>query len=232
MRMPFVSRMAMRLKLKLRNSPDRFFGDVSGVVHVGANTGQERKLYGRLGLRVLWIEPIPEVFAVLEENLRDYPSQRAVQSLVTDKDGAEYRFNVASNNGASSSILELAQHKDIWPQVHFTKTLILQSVTLATLFEREHIDASAYQALVMDTQGSELLVLQGAVPTLRNFKYIKTEVPDFESYAGCCQLKDIEEFMFQHGFEELSRNRFASRSDGGNYFDIVFKRPPAPAPGS
>ena len=223
MKIPTMKGIATRLKLKLKGSPDRFLADISGVLHVGANTGQERKLYDRLGLQVLWIEPIPEVFAQLEANLKGLPNQRAIQSLVTDRDDGEYQFNVASNNGASSSILELSQHKDIWPQVRFTRTISLKSTTLASLFERERVDATAYQALVMDTQGSELLVLKGAIALLRNFSHIKIEVPDFESYAGCCQLADIEAFMTLHGFTEISRRKFASRPQGGSYFDIVFK---------
>jgi hypothetical protein len=38
---------------------------VRGVIHVGANEGQERDLYAAFGLNVIWIEPIPEVFQVL-----------------------------------------------------------------------------------------------------------------------------------------------------------------------
>lgn len=212
------------LKLMRKGRLDRFLTDVSGVVHVGANTGQERKLYHKLGLKVLWIEPIPEVFAELEANLREYPDQRAIQSLVTDQDGGKYQFNVANNNGASSSIFELAQHKDIWPNVHFTTTLNLEGVTLASLFERGRIDGSAYDALVMDTQGSELLVLKGAGPVLGHINYIKTEVADFEAYAGCCLLADIQAFMELHGFAEIVRKKRASRPAGGSYYDIVFKR--------
>ena len=48
-----------------RVDPDAFFHQVSGVVHVGANIGQERDLYQTLGLRVCSIEPIPDVFARL-----------------------------------------------------------------------------------------------------------------------------------------------------------------------
>jgi len=76
----------------------------------------------------------------------------------------------------------------------------------------------------MDTQGSELLILRGGERSLKNIKYIKLEVSDFESYEGCCQLDDIEKFMLEHGYVEFSRNRFAVREAGGNYFNIVYKK--------
>ncbi len=219
-----LRRFATQLKLALKGSPDRFLGHVSGVVHVGANTGQERKLYRSLGLKVIWIEPIPEVYAALQANLRGYPGQQGVQCLVTDRDGEEYAFHIANNNGASSSILDFNQHKDIWPQVRFANTIQLKSATLVSLLERERIDPVEYQALILDTQGSELLVLKGAIPLLRHFAYIKTEVPDFESYVGCCQLADISAFMAEHGYLEVTRRKFASHPEGGSYFDIVFRR--------
>ena len=208
----------------LKESPDGFLNDVSGVVHVGANVGGERKLYRAHGLSVVWIEPIPEVFTHLSAKIRGFKNQKAFQALVTDVDDKEYRFYISDNYGESSSILKFKHHKDIWPGVDHTTSILLKSVTLATLFKREHLDAGKYQALIVDAQGSELLVLKGSISILDNFKFIKTEVSDFESYEGCCQLSDISDFMIEHGYNELSRNKFASRAEGGSYFDIVYKK--------
>jgi len=219
-----IKTLARSLVRVLSKNQDKFLKEVSGVVHVGANLGQERELYSKHGLSVVWIEPIPEIFNQLKANLQGYKNQLAYQALVTDVEDKEYEFHVANNSGASSSILELKEHKDIWPEVNFTKTISLRSITLVSLFEKEKIDGSKYQALIMDTQGSELLVLRGSLPILNKFKFIKVEVPDFESYEGCCQLSDINKFMIEQGYKEFSRNKFASRAEGGNYFDIVYKK--------
>jgi FkbM family methyltransferase len=224
MRIPSMSRIVGWINSRIKGSPDGFLKKVSGVIHVGANTGQERTVYEKLGLRVLWIEPIPEVFQQLQENIRALPRQRALQCLVTDRDDEEYQFHIANNGGQSSSILDLKLHKDIWPTIDYTGTMSLTSLTLASLLRREGIDPADYQALILDTQGSELLVLTGAVPVLRNFAYVKTEVADFESYAACCQLSDVEGFMTRHGYRMISRHKFASRPEGGSYFDVVYQR--------
>ena len=216
--------LARRVWRKLDRNPLPFLQHVSGVVHIGANTGQERGLYHRFGIRVIWIEPIPRIFDKLLVNLRSYPEQRAIQCLITDRDDEERRFHVANNDGQSSSILDLQGHKDIWPSISYMETIILKTMTLTSLFKREGIVPSDYQALIIDTQGSELLVLQGSVPLLGGFKFIKTEVADFESYAGCCQLADIEDFMKEHGYTEISRDKFASGAREDNYFDIVYER--------
>jgi FkbM family methyltransferase len=221
--------MLTRIKRAVRNllaPEDGFLKECSGIIHVGANEGQERDRYARYNLRVLWVEPIPEVFARLQSNVKDYPNQCAIEALVTDRDGGEYQFNIASNQGASSSILEFKEHKDVWPSVTFERTIKLAGYTLPTLLKREGIDPAGYDALLLDTQGSELLVLQGALPILHHFKYIKAEAPDFESYANCCQVVDLDAFMDAQGFREHRRTEFARRKEGGAYYDIVYERRP------
>lgn len=224
MKIPETAAILARIKKMRRRNRDRFLREISGVIHVGANTGQERHLYDAFGLHVLWIEPIPEVFEILQANIKAFPKQSAIQHLISDYDDKEYEFHIASNDGLSSSMLDFRQHKDIWPDVAFTSTVSLKSTTLTSLLRRDQIDPSEYQALIMDTQGSELLVLKGAIPVLSHFRFIKTEVADFESYAGGCRLADINSFMAEHGFKECFRRVFASRVDGGSYYDITYRK--------
>ena len=203
---------------------DRFLYDVNGVVHVGANVGQERHLYRFHGLDVVWIEPIPSVFDQLKSNIGGIKNQLAIQALVLDEDNKEYEFHIANNIGQSSSILKFKEHKDIWPRIDYVQSIGLESVTLATLFKTQKLEPTKYQALILDTQGSELLVLQGSLPLLSHFRYVKIEVADFEAYQDCCQLSDVSNFMTSQGYQEISRRKFAGRTNVGSYFDIVYKR--------
>ena len=212
-----------RLRRWFGPDPNRFLREAHGVIHVGANVGQEREIYARRNLDVLWVEPLPEVFGALCANIASYPRQRALEALVTDRDDQPYEFHVANNAGESSSIFDLKDHRDLWPKVAFTRSITLRSVTLTTLLEREGVDMTRYDALVMDTQGSELLVLKGAEPLLSRFAYIKTEVPDFEAYEGCVQLAELGAWLAARGFAESARNRFATRAAGGHYYDVVFR---------
>lgn len=213
------------LNRKLRTENDAaFLPLLRGVVHVGANTGQERRLYDSYRLPVLWIEPIPEVYAKLQANIASYPDQRAVQALVAAMDGDEVDFHIASNDGASSSMLEPAKHKDIWPTVGFSRSVRMTTRTLASVVAAAGLDMTRYNGLIMDTQGSELLVLQGAIPLLHHFDFVKTEVADFESYKGCCQLSDLDPFMDSHGFDEFARHRFRNLEPGKAYYEVVYRR--------
>lgn len=197
---------------------------VPGVIHVGANSGGERDDYAKHDLRVIWIEPNPDVFETLKKNIQGYVGQQAYQYLVTDQDGAEYDFHIANNQGLSSSILDLKLHSELCPDIVYERTLKLRSITLTSLLIKESVMASDYPALVMDTQGAELLVLKGATEILNAFRFIKIEVADFESYKDCCQLKDINLFMRENDFKEICRSKFAEHADGGGYYDVLYER--------
>jgi 2-O-methyltransferase len=207
-----------------RVNPHFYLKRVTGIIHVGANLGQERELYAKYKLKVLWIEPLPHIFEKLRENIRSFPDQIAINHLITDKDDAEYLFHVASNEGASSSILEFAQHKDIWPEVREISQLTLKSVTLDSLLRKMGANSHSYQGLVMDTQGSELLVLKGAAKSLANFKFIMTEAADFESYVGCARVDELTSYLVPFGFKLTRRDKYAESPSGGQYFNLLYRK--------
>ena len=153
-----------------------------------------------------------------------YPDQQAIQGLVTDIDNKEYDFHISNNRGLSSSIYDLALHKDIWPDVSFVETLKLQSITLPALLAQNKIDHGLFDCLVMDTQGSELLVLLGSGNLINQFKYILTEVSDFQLYKDCCQLDEMSSYLSMHGFREVHRKKIRMHPDGGGCYNILYQK--------
>jgi FkbM family methyltransferase len=196
-----------------------------GIIHVGANLGQERFQYGALGIRVLWIEPIPEVYARLCANVARYGNQRAVNALITDRDDDWRELHVTNNDGASSSIMRLARHRDIWPHVRQVRSVRVQGTTLPTLLARIGEDVARYDVLAIDTQGSELIVLKGLGDDIRRFRRIQVEAADFEAYVGCCTVDTVSAYLQARGFRETSRKCFAVKRDVGGYFNLVFANP-------
>jgi FkbM family methyltransferase len=218
-----VKRLAKKLDVLLFGELHDYLDKCRGVIHVGANVGQERNLYADRGLAILWIEPIPNVFATLVDNIREEPRQRAINALLLDKDDVEHVFHVASNDGASSSIFDFHMHGDIWPEISYVADLRMRSSTLPSVLKREGVEPSEYDALVLDTQGSELLVLRGAEPILSGFRYIQTEAADFESYRDGALASQITSFMKEHGFVLSYRQQMARHQSGGTYYELLFK---------
>lgn len=204
-------------------NPDSFLDRVLGVIHIGANVGQERKLYMEKGLHVLWVEPIPQVYATLVSNLRDCPNQTAVKALLYDRDGVSLSLNVADNEGASSSVLGLKEHQILWPDVKYIDSIEMITKTLLSLVEEIHLDLQQYNSIVLDTQGSELLILKGAIPLLHKIAYVKVEIPDFEAYQGCPMLPEFIEFMKAHDFRVVSQRAIPVSTKNRAYYDVTFK---------
>ena len=206
-----------------RDHPLYFVKKSKGVLHVGANTGQEAWIYAALGAPVRWFEPIPDVFSRLETNISRHKDQIAFQELLSDTDGKTFQFNIANNDGESSSIFDLDAHKLMYPEVQFTRRMAITSTTLDRSIERHQIPTS-FDTLIMDTQGSELLVLKGATLSLQNIRWIFLECSDFSAYKGGCTCSELAEFISQWGFREVKRHLKKKTNDVGSYHDILFEK--------
>lgn len=209
-----AGRLRRYISHRLYGDPNDHLKLCSGVIHVGANTGQERNLSARHKLKVAWIEPIPEQFESLQRNVRSLPDQTAINALIADADGKSCTFHVANNRGLSSSILDLHSHKDIWLDVHYIRDISMKSSTLKTALETWGVDPGRYDALVSDTQGSELLILQGAKEILRQFRFIKTEAAEFESYRNCATFDQLCSYLKPFGFSGEAHGPVCEARDG------------------
>jgi FkbM family methyltransferase len=221
-----ISSARSRLQKMVRGEFNEYLEDCHGVIHVGANEGQEREFYARHGLSVVWIEPIPEVYERLVSNIAPFPNQRAIRALITDKDGDNCVLHVSNNDGQSSSILGLHMHRDIWPEVHYIREIAVTSATLPSVLSKAGVNAEDYDALILDTQGSELLVLRGAESLLPQFRYLQVEAADFESYKGGATVKQIVQFLSQRGFRLRRKESFypmERHPEGGRSFELLFK---------
>lgn len=195
-----------------------------GVIHVGANKGQEAALYESYKLPVLWVEADPQTCEILACRLRDFPGQKAVSALLADVAGKEYAFHVASNGGQSSSLLKPTLHKEMWPEVEFTQTIPLVSSTLDQITSHLPDGGKSYDILMMDAQGAELLILQGGTSSLRNIRAIKTEASDFEAYEGCCTVATLDAWLSNEGFHRTHTTPGQSKSGLGSFYELYYEK--------
>jgi FkbM family methyltransferase len=204
----------------------------TGIIHIGANGGQEADAYYNSGNNVIWIEASPFVMPTLLNRIAKYENQKAIQALVTDKDGIEYDFLCDKNNaGQSSSLFDFHLHTKMFPKVVMGESIKLIGKTLPTILKENNINLEEYKHINMDVEGAELLVLKGTVDILNNFETIILEATDFESRVGQPFLKDIDEFMSSHNFV-ASNKRKIHHADGvnvvsieeGNYYEVTYKK--------
>jgi FkbM family methyltransferase len=171
-----------------------------GIVHVGANVGQERYIYKSAGVRcVLYIEPIEEMFHELRLNIRDLEGHFAVKAVCSNRDGDTVRFNIANNMGQSSSLFDLGPHAHIYPSIVYTRHEEMVTQTLDTIVATG-FPRAPFNYLVIDVQGAELKVLQGSRSLLDKLDALYVEVSEDPLYDGSCTLDEVSAFLGSSGF--------------------------------
>ena len=166
-----------------------------GIIHVGANYGQEFESYKSSEAEtVIYIEPISKVFESLKEKVEKCPGHHAIRSVCSDRSGDKVIFNVASNLGQSSSLLELGYHAKLYPNIVYDYKEELITEALDDLLRR-HWKYKDFNFLVIDAQGADLLVLQGATDLLLKIEAVYVEVAEVPLYDGGCTWGEIVEFL-------------------------------------
>lgn len=186
------------------------------LVHVGAHLGQERHRYEALGYRhILWVEGSQSVHARLAESLARHVAERAQAgaavvehrsacALLTNREGDEVPLREYSNDGMSSSIFSATDTlRERWPELHETGRLqATRTRTLDGLLAE--LGFGPVDTLVVDVQGAELLVLEGARATLGQVKAVVSEVSTQPLYEGGVLFPELCAFMRSQGFEPMS----------------------------
>lgn len=175
-----------------------------GVLHLGANTGQEASTYYTLSIRtVIWVEAISELYSQLKKNIQPYPCNIALQACLSDVDGKEVTFHIANNGGQSSSFLEFGTHSQEHPSVRFVRDVKMLTVRVDTLMKDHDLEIGDGWFLNIDLQGAELLALKGMGNLIRKFFYVYVEVNEKHLYQGCPLVGEIDNFLAQFGFKGI-----------------------------
>lgn len=183
----------------------------SGVLHCGANVGEEAVQYSRAGInKVIWIEANPDIFVKLQANLKAYKGHSAVLACIGDENGKEVIFHVSNNSGQSSSFLELGTHKKQHPYVSFIEDIPMTTKRIDSM----ELDLSGVDYLSMDLQGVELMALRGMGELLRQFKWLYIEVNRTEVYKGCPNVNEVDLFLNGFGFKRVATEWCGNWGDG------------------
>ncbi len=194
---------------------------ITGVVHLGSSTGQERDLYNEVtDGKVVWVEAIPSVYEELKNNLLPYPKQIALLGCLSNVDDKYIDFNISNNESQSSSILELGLHKDIHPEVHYVDKITVKTNRFETLLKLYNADIEGCNFLNTDLQGAESLAIEGMGNLIKQFDWVWSEVNKQETYVGCMTIDDFDYFMLQRGFDRVEIGEWV----GGCWTDALYKR--------
>jgi FkbM family methyltransferase len=208
----FLQKLLTRIGIYVYKKPAKFYYELEneiknnlvkkakGVLHIGAHFGQESSYYFQNGLKVIWVEALPDIFEKLQSDISRYENQIAFCALVGDRNVNNTDFFISNNNGSASSVYRISE-KSNFTNVNNEKRIKLPMVRIDNLLSK--IDMSLFTHWVLDVQGAELLVLQGAGDLILHCKSITVEVSSRETYVGGVNYVELKEYLSALSFFPL-----------------------------
>lgn len=174
------------------------YGKPDGILHVGANIGEEAAAYDQAGVKdVLWVEANEQLIPQLKINANKY-GHKVWHALVGDVHELEVELHISNNAGQSSSILELGTHTIAHPEVHYVGSRTMKMIRLD-----KYGCYGEYDFINIDVQGAELKVLKGLGEYLNKFNYAYIEVNQRHLYVGCPLIGEIDHYLKGFGFRRV-----------------------------
>ena len=183
-----------------------------GILHVGAHECEELNEYEKYIERnkILWIEAMPNKVRLCQEQYPDILIENAIVS-----DNIENVKFYVSNNGQSSSILELGLHKLFHPSIHYIGYFEGETQLLKNIICKYDID---FNFLNFDIQGAELKALKGMEPYLSKVDYLFTEVNSDYVYEGCALITELDDYLKQFGLQRVETVWFGENRWGDAFY--------------
>ncbi len=181
------------LLLQLKGKP--ICAQLQRVHVIGAHLFQEGKLLVEMLPKlqqVCLFEPQPKFYQHLSSIAGESKGVRVFPYAISDHDGTA-TFNI-TNNEASSSLLELGKHKELFPHVDAVARIEVQCRTLDSVIDSEKLPLPDF--LFIDVQGAEYQVLSALSERLRgHVRLIYTEASLEEVYQGARPLSALRKLL-------------------------------------
>lgn len=191
-----------------------------GIVHVGANLGQEIPAYVRdRRTPILAFEPLPDVYAeacrlyaneiklgeVTLVNIALNETHGHVQMFVAQNADGSWDTPTASTLGG---VLPAAAKKmgwDGWLKPYEHKLVEVEGWRFDDWIDMSlHCRIEDYIDLVIDVQGMELAVLKGFERHLSQFKNLVVECSEVPIYQGGASANDVSHWLAERDFLQTS----------------------------
>ena len=173
---------------------------INKCIHIGAHKCEELPIYITMGFAkddIIWIEGNDDMVAVAKNN------NIAVHNyIITDEDDSEVILYKA-NDTASSSILDMKRHVEVYPDISYANSIKSKSITIDTLLTIKGIRSDEYNFLNIAIQGAELIALRGAINYLKYAKAIYIKIHEIELYKNCPSIKEIDDFLRCYNFTRV-----------------------------
>lgn len=189
--------------------------NITGIIQVGANVGQEIPILTKHAINIYLFEPLTEAFNTLKENISKYKNIKIFKFALGEKDEMK-KINISNTNfSASSSFLKPSLHLEYFPEIEF------DSYEEVQIKRFDSIDSKfVANFLILDVQGFELNVIKGFGENIKNIDFIYTEVSIEELYENSVLIQELDQELNKLGFIRTNTKLASNKPQG----DAVYKK--------
>lgn len=201
--------------ISLKELKNKYNLNLNNILHVGAHEADELSIYVECGAqKIHWIEANEELCEKMKSKV-DLSFNKITNAVVADIDNKEVSFNI-SNSSQSSSILELGDHKFLFPGIDYIKREKRYTTTLDTILLDTNL--SCIDFLNIDIQGAELLALKGCQKNLGNISSVYLEINETEVYQNCGLIGEIDSFLETFNFKRVEKAMWENHPWGDAFY--------------
>lgn len=194
---------------------------ITGVIQVGAHRGEELDAFARVELRdQVFFEPHPDAFDELRTRCqrRDEIRRAAHPWAISDRSGTRALY-IGEDSSTASLFEARAGGSDA--------VIDVETRSLDGLIEDGVIDPARFDVLVIDAEGAELEVLQGARRLLESIRVICVAVHHEPIYVGAPTPAELSTFLARcddYGFALRAHDREGDPRRGNAIFTRCTRR--------
>lgn len=206
---------SFRMLSALRHIEPKFKTIIDG----GANKGQFARAATEAypDARIIAFEPLPDVFEILKQNLKDRPKVSVVQSALGSVDGTTSFFR--DRYSLASSVLP-RKNKAASQQMEELEVPVRRLDTAVKDFP-----ISTPSLLKLDLQGFELEALKGADRLLEEMSYVLLEMSFVRTYENEPDFSEVFVYMLKAGFQFVQPiDVLRGAGNGIVQMDALFRR--------
>lgn len=194
--------------------------DLNGVIHGGANDGEEIHNYIRMGIDyIIGFEPMTGVFEKLQEDcirwpgeLGIYPKQLNVYKQALHNKNTIELLHRSVGDGKGSTLFDVnMEHEEVvknWNQgqgmFEDDEAVQARCFDIQWLGWNPDVKIENYDTLLLDTQGNEFEIIEGMGDVLQNFKYLCLELSIEPAYKQETPAQKVSDWLAERGFVQDS----------------------------
>jgi FkbM family methyltransferase len=197
------------------------------ILDLGANDGSTTLFFASHfpECQVTGFEPLQGMFTKAQDTLRNYPNASMIKVACADHEG-EADFYVSANF-VSSSLLQASPEKiekeDADYQMGVAETSVEKVKT--TRLDAASKDMKEILLIKIDTQGTELMILQNGTETLKKTQFVLTELNNHTNYESNCQYYEVDAILRSQGFKLADLVvTYRDSQHAVKEFDVLYER--------